>query len=91
LGALTKAISADIDAYANQLLFGIGVLPVMVIVPFSERLAGGTNRRRGIFYAFLTGVLGGTDNIGFFKEFTEGGTASVVWKNELTKRRLSRE
>jgi transporter family protein len=76
--ALTKAISADIVAYINQLLFGIGVLPVMVIVIVSERLAGGTNRRRGIFYAFMTGVLGGTGNIAFFKAFTEGGKASLV-------------
>ena len=77
-GALTKAISADIDAYMNQVLFGIGVLPVMVLVLFSERLAGGVNRPRGICYAFITGVLGGTGNIAFFKAFTEGGKASVV-------------
>lgn len=77
-GAITKAISADIDAYTNQVLFGLGVLPVMVIVLFSERLAGGANRRRGIFYAFITGVMGGTGNIAFFKAFTAGGKASVV-------------
>ncbi len=77
-GALTKAISADIDAYTNQVLFSIGVLPVMAIVLFSERLAVGTNRRRGTFYAFITGVLGGTGNIAFFKAFSEGGKASVV-------------
>ncbi len=77
-GALTKAISADIDAYTNQVLFSIGVLPVMAIVLFSGRLSGGVNRRRGIFYAFITGVLGGTGNIAFFKAFSEGGKASVV-------------
>ncbi len=77
-GALTKAISADIDAYTNQVLFSIGVLPVMAIVIFSGRLSGGVNRRRGIFYAFITGVLGGTGNIAFFKAFSAGGKASVV-------------
>lgn len=44
-GTLTKAISADIDAYMNQVLFAIGVLPVMAIVLFSRRLAGGVDRR----------------------------------------------
>jgi len=44
----------------------------------SGRLAEGVNRRRGIFYAFITGVLGGTGNIAFFKAFSEGGKASVV-------------
>jgi transporter family protein len=77
-GALTKAVSADINAYMNQVLFSIGVLPVMAIVLFSGRLAEGVNRRRGIFYAFITGVLGGTGNIAFFKAFSEGGKASVV-------------
>ncbi len=77
-GALTKAISADIDAYMNQVLFAIGVLPVMAIVLFSGRLSGGVNRKRGVFYAFITGVLGGTGNIAFFKAFSEGGKASVV-------------
>ena len=77
-GALTKALSADIDAYMNQVLFSIGVLPVMAIVLVSGRLAEGVNRRRGIFYAFITGVLGGTGNIAFFKAFSEGGKASVV-------------
>ena len=77
-GALTKVISGDIDAYMNQVLFAIGVLPVMAIVLFSRRLAGGANRSRGIFCAFITGVLGGTGNIAFFKAFSEGGKASVV-------------
>jgi transporter family protein len=77
-GALTKAISGDIDAYMNQVLFAIGVLPVMAIVLFSRRLAGGVERRRGLFYAFITGVLGGTGNIAFFKALSEGGKASVV-------------
>ena len=77
-GALTKAVSADIDAYTNQVLFGIGVLPLMVIVLLSERLRGGVDRRCGIFYAFITGVLGGTGNITFFKAFAAGGKASVV-------------
>ena len=77
-GALTKVISADIDAYMNQVLFAIGVLPVMAIVLFSRRLSGGANRSRGLFYAFVTGVLGGTGNIAFFKAFSEGGKASVV-------------
>jgi transporter family protein len=77
-GALTKIVSGDIDAYMNQVLFAIGVLPVMVIVLFSRRLAGGANRSRGIFYAFITGVLGGTGNIAFFKAFNAGGKASVV-------------
>ncbi len=77
-GALTKVISADIDAYTNQVLFSAGVLPAMAIVLFFGRLTGGANRQRGIFYAFITGILGGAGNIAFFKAFSAGGKASVV-------------
>lgn len=77
-GATSKAVSSDIDAYMNQVLFTMGLLPLMLLVLRSRRLAGGSDRKRGIFYAFLTGILGGTGNIAFFKSLTMGGQASVV-------------
>ena len=77
-GAISKAVSDDIDAYTNQVLFGIGMVPLLLLVIFSPRLKGGVQRRRGVFYAFITGILGGTGNIAFFKSLTAGGKASVV-------------
>jgi transporter family protein len=77
-GATSKAISADINAYTNQVLFGLGMAPLFLLVAFSPRLKGGVQRRRGIFYAFITGILGGTGNIAFFKSLMVGGKASVV-------------
>jgi bacterial/archaeal transporter family protein len=35
-------------------------------------------RNRGIFWAFLTGILGGVGNIAFFQALVKGGKASVV-------------
>ena len=77
-GATSKVVSDEIDAYTNQVLFGIGVVPLFLLVAFSSRLKGGLSRRRGIFYAFITGILGGTGNIAFFRSLMEGGKASVV-------------
>jgi len=77
-GVTSKAISDDINAYTNQVLFAIGMLPLLLLVGFSPRLAGGVRRKRGIFYAFITGILGGTGNIAFFKSLMVGGKASVV-------------
>ena len=77
-GATSKAISDDIDAYMNQVLFTLGLIPLMLLVVRSRRLSGGAHRKRGIFYAFITGILGGTGNIAFFKSLTVGGQASVV-------------
>lgn len=77
-GATSKAVAIDINAYVNQVLFTVGLLPLLVLVIRSPRLAGGKNRRRGIFYAFITGILGGTGNILFFTSLTMGGRAAVV-------------
>lgn len=77
-GAMSKAISDHINAYVNQVLFTVGLIPLVLLVLRSKRLSGGSNRKRGIFYAFITGILGGTGNIAFFKSLTLGGQASVV-------------
>ncbi|MFB3923363.1 MAG: EamA family transporter [Terriglobia bacterium] len=77
-GATSKAVADDITAYMNQVLFTLGLIPLMLLVLRSPRLSGGNNRKRGIFYAFITGILGGTGNIAFFKSLTMGGQASVV-------------
>ena len=39
-GATSKAISDDINAYTNQLLFGLGMAPLLLLVAFSPRLKG---------------------------------------------------
>ena len=77
-GATSKAVADDIDTYMNQVLFTIGLVPVLILVIRSPRLAGGKNRKGGIFYAFITGILGGVGNITFFKSLTMGGRAAVV-------------
>jgi bacterial/archaeal transporter family protein len=77
-GAVSKAVASDINAYMNQVLFTIGLIPLLVLVVRSSRLTGGKHRKRGISYAFLTGILGGTGNILFFTSLTMGGSASVV-------------
>jgi len=77
-GITSKIISDDINAYTNQVYFAIGVLPLLLLVVFSPRLRKGTHHGRGMAFAFLTGILGGTGNIAFFKSLMAGGEASIV-------------
>ena len=76
--AISKAISNDIDAFTNQVLFTVGIVPLMLLVFRSARRKGGQHHGRGFFYAFITGILGGTGNIAFFESFMKGGKASIV-------------
>lgn len=78
-GAVSKVASEGIDANTNQVFFTFGLLPLIALVWRSPRNAGGgTGRRVGIGWAFLTGILGGTGNIAFFRALVMGGKASIV-------------
>lgn len=79
-GAVSKLASDDVDANTNQLLFTLGLLPLIAVALRSPRLSAGNGdvRRAGIGWAFLTGILGGTGNIAFFRALVVGGQASIV-------------
>jgi bacterial/archaeal transporter family protein len=77
-GAVSKVASDGVDANTNQIFFTIGLLPLMLFVWRSPRLKQGTQRKTGMAWAFLTGILGGTGNIAFFQALVVGGKASVV-------------
>lgn len=77
-GVVSKLASNGVDADTNQVFFTIGLLPLIALVLRSPRIRGGKNRKAGIAWAFLTGILGGTGNIAFFHALVIGGKASVV-------------
>ena len=80
-GLVSKIASSGVDAYMNQLLYTAGLAPLMVFVAITvhrERGEKATNRGLGVFWAFLTGILGGVGNIAFFQALVKGGKASVV-------------
>ena len=81
-GLVSKLASEGVDAYTNQLLYTVGLLPLVALVWRSSRLTrdlrGTKEFRLGVFWAFLTGVLGGTGNIAFFQAFVSGGKVSIV-------------
>jgi bacterial/archaeal transporter family protein len=81
-GLVSKIASTGVDAYVNQLLYTAGLAPLLVFVAWSVRQQSGTEKRggrgRGVFWAFLTGILGGVGNIAFFQALVTGGKASVV-------------
>ncbi len=79
-GAVSKVASDGVDANTNQVLFTFGLLPLIVVAARSPRLRSGVpgQRRTGIGWAFLTGILGGTGNIAFFRALVAGGEASIV-------------
>jgi transporter family protein len=67
------------DASTNQIYFTVGLLPLMLLLlPAPRRSAAGPQRRAGIAWAFVTGILGGAGNIAFFRALGSGGKVSVI-------------
>ena len=78
-GAASKVASEGVDANTNQVFFTFGLLPLIALVWRSSRNRGGSaGRRVGIGWAFVTGILGGSGNIAFFRALVMGGKASIV-------------
>jgi bacterial/archaeal transporter family protein len=80
-GFLSKVASAEVDMYLNQVLYTVGLVPLMVFFVWTVRREtppGPRERRQGAMWAFLTGILGGLGNIAFFEALIKGGKASVV-------------
>ena len=77
-GFVSTAITKDVAPLTVQLLSTIGLLPVAMLLAFSPKLRKGTGFGWGIFFATLTGVLGGSGNIALYKALQLGGEGSVV-------------
>ena len=85
-GLVSMIASGGVDAYTNQLLFTVGIAPLLVLVGWKVSRGGNPGesaprsdaRRKGVFWAFLTGILGGVGNMAYFEAMVKGGKASVV-------------
>jgi transporter family protein len=81
-GLVSKIASTGVDAYVNQLLYTAGLTPLLIFVAWTVHKHGTGEKREGraagVFWAFLTGILGGVGNIAFFQALVKGGKAAVV-------------
>jgi len=77
-GLESKFVVDRMSPWMNQVLFSLGLLPVMAWLVFSKGVHSGNNKRKGAWYALITGLLGGAGNIAFYLALSGGGKVSVV-------------
>ena len=78
-GLQSKLIVDRISPWMNQVLFSIGLLPLLAWMFFWKNLRSATGERKtGAAYGLLTGVLGGIGNVTFYLALSGGGKASVI-------------
>jgi uncharacterized membrane protein len=73
---LSKLIGDALSPGMNQALSTLGILPVIVGLGFSKKARGGA--RRGMVYAFASGLLSGVGNIAYYWVLNSGKASTVV-------------
>ncbi len=76
-GFEAKLVVDRATPFAAQVMFTAGMLMLGAAVLFSRDRYRGVNRARGVFYAVLTGILGGVGNV-FFLIALQNGKASII-------------
>jgi uncharacterized membrane protein len=78
-GLESKIIVDRISPWMNQVLFSIGLLPLLAWMPLWKNLQEAAGKRsKGAAYGLLTGILGGLGNISFYVALSGEGKASVI-------------
>ncbi len=77
-GLQSKLIVDRMSPWMNQVLFPLGLLPVMAGMLLSKRVHEGAGKPKGGWYAVITGILGAAGNIAFYLALERGGKVSVV-------------
>jgi len=77
-GAVSKAAMDKMSPMFNQVVFTLGLIPLVLIVARSRQIWAGRDRVRGGIFAFVTGILGGVGNITMYEALSHGGKASTV-------------
>lgn len=78
-GLQSKLIVDRISPWMNQVLFSIGLLPLLGWMLFWKNLRQAAGEpRKGALYGLLTGILGGLGNVTFYLALSRGKASVIV-------------
>jgi transporter family protein len=75
---MARLIGDALDGAQNQALSTLGILPVMIAIGFLKKSAVAGNLRRGIGYAFASGVISSLGNVVYYDALSRGGQAALI-------------
>jgi transporter family protein len=77
-GVVSKVAVRMMSPMVNQVIFTLGLIPLVLVVLRSKQAFTGRNRVVGGAFAFVTGILGGVGNVTLYEALSHGGKASTV-------------
>jgi len=77
-GVLAKGPSRELSGWMTQILFTFALIPSALVAAFSPRVKIGTNKLRGLFWGFVSGLLAAGGNLSFYLALENGADTAVA-------------
>ncbi|WP_414660139.1 EamA family transporter [Horticoccus sp. 23ND18S-11] len=77
-GVLSKGPSRELSGWMTQLLFTFALVPSVIFAARSKNVRTGTNKPRGLFWGFVSGLIAAAGNIFFYLALEAGAETAIA-------------
>ena len=77
-GVLSKGPSRELSGWMTQMLFTFALLPSVIVACLSKNVRTGTDKPRGLFWGFLSGLIAAAGNIFFYMALEAGAETAIA-------------
>lgn len=77
-GVLSKGPSRELSGWMTQILFTVALLPSVIFAAVSKQVHAGTDKRRGLFWGFVSGLIAAAGNIFFYLALEAGAETAIA-------------
>jgi drug/metabolite transporter (DMT)-like permease len=77
-GVLSKGPSRELSGWMTQMLFTFALVPSVIFAARSKNVRTGTNKRLGLFWGFVSGLIAAAGNIFFYLALEAGAVTAVA-------------
>lgn len=77
-GVLSKGPSRELSGWMTQILFTFALIPSAIMACLSRQVSVGTNKPKGLFWGFVSGLIAAAGNIFFYLALESGADTSIA-------------
>lgn len=77
-GVLAKGPSRELSGWMTQVLFTFALVPSALVAGLSKNVRTGTDKRRGLFWGFVSGLIAAAGNICFYLALESGAETAIA-------------
>ena len=77
-GVLSKGPSRELSGWMTHMLFTFALVPSIIFASLSKNVRIGTNKRLGLFWGFVSGLIAAAGNIFFYMALEAGAETAIA-------------